>query len=115
MATTVTAAHHSIWRHLYATMQAAQTPASGLRFVTTDKESRMSTLWQEEEFDQISSRESLTEKAAENGKTISVQEHERIRHDFDPIFLRKSFLESKAGWHSDSGENNRTIGRPKVN
>ena len=28
MATTVTAAHHFIWRHLYASMQAAQTPAS---------------------------------------------------------------------------------------
>ena len=28
MATTVTAAHHFIWRHLYAGMQAAQTPAS---------------------------------------------------------------------------------------
>jgi len=26
MATTVTAAHHFIWRHLYASMQAAQTP-----------------------------------------------------------------------------------------
>jgi len=34
MATTVTAAHHVIWRHLYASMQAAQTPTSKLRFVT---------------------------------------------------------------------------------
>ena len=47
MATTVTAAHHFIWRHLYASMQAAQTPTSKLRFVTPDKESSMSTLWQE--------------------------------------------------------------------
>ena len=39
MATNVTAAHHFIWRHLYASMQAAQTPASKLRFVTPDKES----------------------------------------------------------------------------
>jgi len=39
MATTVTAAHHFIWRHLYASMQAAQTPASKLRlkFVIPDK------------------------------------------------------------------------------
>jgi len=44
-------------------------------------------LWQEEEFDQISSRESLTEKAAENEKTISVKEHERERHDFDMTTL----------------------------
>jgi len=60
MATTVTAAHHFIWRHLYASMQAAQTSASKLRFVTPDKESSMSTLWQDEEFEQICSRELLT-------------------------------------------------------
>ena len=50
MATTITAAHHFIWRHLYhdASIQAAQTPTSKLRFVTPDKESSMSTLWQEE-------------------------------------------------------------------
>jgi len=59
MATTVTAARHFIW-----SMQAAQTPTSKLRFVTPDKES-MSTLWQEEEFKQICSRESLMEKAAD--------------------------------------------------
>jgi len=53
IATTVTAAHHFIWRHLYASMQAAQTPASKLRVVTPDKESSMDTLWQEEEFVQI--------------------------------------------------------------
>jgi len=51
MATTVTAAHHFIWRHLYASMQAAQTPASQLRFVTPDKESSTNTLWQEDEFE----------------------------------------------------------------
>jgi len=56
MATTVTAAHHFIWRHLYASMQAAQTPMSKLWFVTPDKESSMSTLWQEENFKQICSR-----------------------------------------------------------
>ena len=38
MATTVTAAHHFIWRHLYASIQAAQTQTSKLRFVTPDKE-----------------------------------------------------------------------------
>ena len=58
MATTVTAARHFIWRHLYASMQAAQTPTSKLRFVTPDKESSMSTLWQEEEFKQICRRKS---------------------------------------------------------
>jgi len=34
MATPVTAAHNFICRHLYASMQAAQTPTSKLRFVT---------------------------------------------------------------------------------
>jgi len=37
MATTVTAAHHSIWRHLYDSMHAAQKPKSKLKFVTLDK------------------------------------------------------------------------------
>ena len=64
-------------------MQAAQTPTSKLRFVTPDKESSMSTLWQEEEFKQICSRELLTEKAADIEKTIAVKEHERARYDLD--------------------------------
>jgi len=87
IATTVTAAHHFIWRHLYASMQVAQTLASKLRFVTPDKESSMSTLWQEEEFEQICSRESLTKKSAEIEKTISVKDHERKRYDFDPTMF----------------------------
>jgi len=93
MVTTVTAAHHFIFRYLYASMEAAQTPASKLRFVTPDKESSMNTLWQEEELEQICSRESLTEKAAENEKTISVKEHERERHDFDPKMFKKIVFE----------------------
>jgi len=43
----------------------------------------MSTLWQEVEFKQICSRESLTEKAADIEKTIVVKEHERARYDFE--------------------------------
>jgi len=58
-------------------MQAAQTPTSNLRFVTPDKESSINTLWQEKDFEQICSRESLPEKAAEIEKTISVKEHGR--------------------------------------
>jgi len=68
-------------------MQAAQTPASKLRFVIPDKESSMNTLWQEKEFEQICSRESLTEKAADIEKTISVKEHEKERFDFDPTMF----------------------------
>ena len=56
-------------------MQAAQTPASKLRAVTPDKESStsMNTLRQDEEFEQICSRESISEKAAEIKKTMSVK------------------------------------------
>jgi len=68
-------------------MQSAQTPTSKLRFVTPDKESRMSTLWQAEEFKQICSRESLTEKAADIEKTIVVKEHEMACYDFDPTMF----------------------------
>ena len=64
-----------------------KTPASKLRFVTPDKEGSMNTLWQEEEFKQICSRELLTEKAADMKKTISVKEHERERYDFDPTMF----------------------------
>jgi len=58
MATIVTAAHHFIWRHLYASMQAAQTTASQLRFIVTpDQDCSMNTLWQ---------RKSLSRYAAKN-------------------------------------------------
>ena len=101
MGTTITAAHHFIWRYLhfiwrylYASMQAAQTPARKVRFVTRDKEtqSSMNTLWQEEKFEQICSRESLTAKAADFERTISVKEHERERYDFDPTMFYEDRL-----------------------
>jgi len=44
MATTVTAVHHFIWSHLYASMLSAQTPTSKLRVVTPDEESGLSHL-----------------------------------------------------------------------
>jgi len=87
MAPNVTAAHHFIWRHLYASIHAAQTPTSKLRFVTPDKESSMSTLWQEEEFKQLCSKKSLTKKVADIEKTIFVKEHEKARCDFDPTMF----------------------------
>ena len=63
MAMTVTAAHHSIWRHLYDSMHAAQKPKIKLKFVSLDKESNISTLWRREEFLRICSKEDLEEKA----------------------------------------------------
>ena len=71
-------------------MQAAQTPTIKLRFVTPDKERSMNTLRQQEEFEQICSRESLIEKAVEIEQTISVKEHERKRHDFDPTMFNEN-------------------------
>jgi len=109
MATTVTAVYHFIWKYLYASMQAALTPASislsKLRFVTPDKESRMNTLWQGEEFEQICSRQLLTEKAAEIEKTISVKEQALKENAMiwtrQCLWNLKSILESEPGWHSD--------------
>jgi len=49
--------HHSVWRHLYDSMHAAQKPKSKLKFVTLDKESDMSTLWRREEFLRICRKE----------------------------------------------------------
>jgi len=64
MATTDMAAHQSIWRHLYDSMHAAQRPKIKLKFVTLDKESKKSTLWRQEEFLRICSKDDLAEKAA---------------------------------------------------
>ena len=77
MATTVTAAHHSIWRHLYDSMHAAQKPGSKLKYVTLDKESNMSTLWQQEEFLRICSKEDLAEEAQDIEVTIRVKKVKR--------------------------------------
>jgi len=40
MATTVTAAHHSIWRHLYDSMHAAKKQKSKLKFATLDNKNK---------------------------------------------------------------------------
>jgi len=73
MATTVTAAYHSIWRHLYNSMHAAQKPKSKLQFVTLEKQSSISTLWRREEFLRICSKEELVEKAKDIEVTIPVK------------------------------------------
>jgi len=65
---------------------------SNLYSFTPDKKSSTNTLWQEEELEQICARESLTEKAAEMEKTISVQQHESQLYDFDPtMFYENDF------------------------
>jgi len=77
MATTVTAAHHSIWRHLYDSMHAAQKPKSKFKFVTLDKESNMSTLWRREEFLRICIKDDLAEKTQDIEVTKPVKKVKR--------------------------------------
>jgi len=84
MATTVTAAHHSIWRHLYDGMHAAQKPKSKLKFVMLDKESNMSTLRRRKEFLRICSKEDLAEKAQDTEVTIPVQKSQEARYNLNP-------------------------------
>ena len=95
MATTVTNAHHSIWRHLYDSMHAAQKPKSKLKFATLDKESNMSTLWRQEEFLRICSKEELAEKAQDiEGEIVTkcrslvteipVKKSQETRYNLDP-------------------------------
>jgi len=84
MATTVTAAHHSIWRYLYDSMHATQKPTSKLKFVTIDKESNTRMLWRREEFLRICSKEELAEKAQDIEVTIPVKKSQETRYNLDP-------------------------------
>ena len=58
-------------------MHAAQEPKSKLKFVTFDKESNMSTLWRQEEFPRICSKEELAEKAQDIEVTMLEEGHNR--------------------------------------
>jgi len=98
MTTTVTAAHHSIWRHLYDSMHAAQKPKSKLKYVTLDKESKMSTLWRREDCLKICSKEELAEKAQEIEVTIPVKKSQQAWYNLDP----GSFFEFFSGAGSQS-------------
>jgi len=99
MTTTVTAAHHSIWRHLFDSMHAAQKPRSKLKFVTLDKESNISTLWRREDFLRICSKEELAEKAQDTEVTIPVKKSQEAQYKLDPgSFFVMSFLGQATGW-----------------
>jgi len=84
MTTTVTAAHHSIRRHLYDSMHAAQKPKSKLKSVTLDNKSNMSTLWRREEFLRICSEEELAEIAQDIEVTLPVNKSQEARYNLDP-------------------------------
>jgi len=96
MATTVTSAHHFIWRHLYDSMHAAKKPKSKLKFVTLDKESNMSTLRRREEFLRICSKEELVEKAQDIEVTIPVKKRKEARYNLNPeSFFQNRFWGSR--------------------
>jgi len=65
-------------------MHAAQKPKSKLKFVTLDKESKMSTLWRREEFLRVCSKEELAEKAQDIEGTIPVKKSQETRYNLDP-------------------------------
>jgi len=68
----------------------------------------MNTLWQEEESEQICSREFLTEEAAEFEKTISVKEHKRNTM----ISTRQCFVKKNCKQRPDGvaiNKNHRTL------
>ena len=73
MATTLTTAHQSIWRHLYDSINATRTPKSTLDFVTLDKKSKMNTLWQREEFLEMCSEKKLMEEVVGFEEEISLK------------------------------------------
>ena len=102
MATTVTAAHHSIWWHLYDSMHAAQKPKSKLKCVTLDKESNMSTLLRRKEFLRIFSKEELVEKAQDIQGTIPVKKSQEKRYNLDPgsFFVNRFWIGDRMGSQS---------------
>jgi len=83
MATKVTVAYHSIWRHLYDSMHAAQKPKSKLKFVTLYKQNNMRSLWRREVFLRICSKEDLAEKAQDIEVTIPVEKSQEARYNLD--------------------------------
>ena len=79
--------HHSICRHLYDSMHAAQKPKSKLKLVTLDEESNMSTLWRQEELLRICSKEELAEKVQDIEVTMPVKKSQETRY-----LSKKSFF-----------------------
>ena len=99
MVTIVTAAHHSIWKHLYDSMHAAQKPKSKLKFVTLDKESNMRTLWRREKLLRICSKEHLAEKARDIEVTIPIKKIQEAGYNLDPesFFVNRSWSRQPDG------------------
>jgi len=54
-----------------------------LKFVTLDKESNMSTMWQREEFLRICSKYELAEKARDIEATIPIKKSQETQYNFN--------------------------------
>jgi len=87
IATLVTVAHHSIWRHLYDSMHGTQKPESKLKFVMFDQETNMNTLWAREEFLRTCSEKDLAEKALKIEMTIPVKTSQETRYTHNVLFF----------------------------
>ena len=84
MAEAVTAAHHSIWRHLLDSIHAAKKEESTLEFVTLDTESNMRTWWKREEFANLCSEQQVSEKAQKFEEKLPVLKHQQARWAINP-------------------------------
>ena len=96
--TTVTAAHHSIWRHLYDSMHAAQRPKRKFEFVTLDKQSNVSVLWRRREFLRICRGRSGVEGTGNRGDKNSQKKSGNTIQPRSSVLLRKLFLGQSTGW-----------------
>jgi len=67
-------------------MHAAQKPKSklNLKFVTLDKESKMSTQWRRKDFRRTCSKKDLAEKAQDIEVTIPVKKIQEARYNLNP-------------------------------
>jgi len=88
---TVAAAHHSICRHLYDSLHAAQKSQKTSSNLSRLQESNMSTLWRREEFLRICSKDELAEKAQDIEATIPVKKSQETQYNFN----LKSFFENR--------------------
>ena len=100
MATTVTAAHYSISRHLYDSMHAAQKPKSKLKFVTLDQEINMSTLTvaTRRVSKNLQQARSDGEGTGYRGDNTCQKKSRGTVQPRSRFFLRKSFLGQATGW-----------------
>ena len=93
MATTVTAAHHSIWRHLYDSMHAAQKPKSKLKFVTHEHAVVTRSV-----SENLQKGRAGGEGTGYRGDNTCQKKSRDMVQPRSRVILRKSFLGQATGW-----------------